>query len=190
MVKKQNKSVWLNELCTWAVSTSVLGALLLATALIPMFKHLPAVVVSGVNSWSPPTPNKLRPMLSLQYSVTNFVHRSVSTHGLLVDELYRGVMALFCFAIYYNRTAFTRSWVRRSLAAFSIAGSAACLSDAASFLIFGGVVDWIGLGGGSALAPSDLCVLSAPPGIVLTIAVGGRPSSFIAELGTLRTRKW
>jgi len=152
---------------------SVLGLLLLSTAIIPELKRLPAIRREEVRAVHPRSAIQVAPrIVSGDLAIVNFVHKPVSVHGLLADQLDRLFVAAVFLGLYSLRILSSSRAVRTGMGAFSLLGAAGCLSDAVSFWMLGGVVDWIGVNGHSAFSPSDLCWGVAPAGILLIVTLG------------------
>jgi len=145
-----------------------LGFLLLCTAFIPRLKQLPPVRREEVQPASSPGSLQVVPrIVTGELSIVNYLHRAVSDHGVAADQAYRLFAAVVFLGFYGFRVLSSNRIVRIGLAAFSVLGAAGCLSDAISFWTLGGVVDWTGVNGRSAFAPSDVCWCLAPAGILL-----------------------
>lgn len=155
------------------ILSALLGLSLLSTGVIPHWKQLPRVRREEVRPVHSPASVKVVPrIVTGDLSVVNFLHRAVSVHGFYADQAYRLFAAVVFLGFYGMRILSSSRAVRAGLAAFSLLGAAGCLSDAISFWVLGGVVDWIGVNGRSAFAPSDLCWALAPLGILLIVLVG------------------
>jgi hypothetical protein len=150
-----------------------MGLALLATALVPRAKGLGAVNRTEVRPAHPRNAfHSVQIVARGKLSVVNFVHRAVSVRGLAADQAFRLIAALAFLAVYSVRVRSSSRLVRGGLAVFALLGAAGCLSDFASYATLSGVVDWIGVDGRSAFAPSDLCWAVAPAGMFLTAMLG------------------
>jgi hypothetical protein len=151
----------------------ILALSLLSTAAIPELKRLPVIRLEEVRPLHPPGPLQMVPRVAAgEFAVVNFVHRAISVNGLLADQAYRLFAALVFLGIYGMRLLSSNRAIRAGLAAFALLGAGACLSDAISYWMLGGVVDWIGVSGHSAFSPSDFCWCLAPAGILLVVLLG------------------
>ena len=155
------------------ILTAVLGLSLLSTGIIPHWKQLPPVKREEVRPVHSPNPMQVAPrIVTGNLSVVHYLHRAVSVNGVAADQTYRLFAAFVFLGFYGMRILSSNRAVRIGIAAFSVLGAAGCLSDAISFWVLGGVVDWIGVNGRSAFAPSDVCWCLAPAGILLVVLSG------------------
>jgi hypothetical protein len=156
------------------ILTAVLALSLLSTTFIPVLKHLQPVRQEEVRPLHPPSPVQVVPRIvgGGEHSIVYFVHRAISVHGVMADQMYRLFAALVFLGFFSMRTLSSNRTVRVGMAAFSIMGAAGSLSDVISYWTIGGVVDWIGVNGQSAFAPSDICLCLAPVGILAVFCLG------------------
>jgi hypothetical protein len=172
-LQSRRRSVFVQQLKLGFLIASVLSLALLSTALVPNMKGLATVSRMEVRpAHAPAAVHAVPIVVSGELSVVNYLHRAVSVRGILADQAYRLFAALVFLAIYSLRTLSRSRTVRCGLAAFSLLGAAGCLSDFLSYWTIGGVVDWIGVNGHSAFAPSDLCFALAPIGTFLAATLG------------------
>jgi hypothetical protein len=151
----------------------VLGLALLSTAFIPHLKQLPPVTRAEVRPAHSPAALQVVPrIVTGELSIVNYLHRVVSVHGVAADQSYRLFAAAVFLGFYGLRVLSSNRAVRIGLAVFSLLGAAGCLSDVISYWVLGGVVDWIGVNGRSAFAPSDVCWGLAPVGVLLVFLSG------------------
>jgi hypothetical protein len=155
------------------ILSAVLGLTLLATAFIPHLKQVPSVKQEEVRPVHPPSAIHMVPQIVTgELTIVNYLHRAVSVQGVAADQTYRMFAAIAFLGFYVMRILSSNRAVRAGLAAFSLLGAAGCVHDVLSYWLLGGVVDWIGVNGHSAFAPSDLCLCLAPIGIPLIVSVG------------------
>jgi hypothetical protein len=168
-----NNWTFVQQIRKGLILTAALSLLLLLTGLIPHWKGLPPVRREEVRAVHSPAPVQVIPrIVTGELSIVRFVHRAVSVHGVVADQTYRLFAALVFLGFYSMRVLSSSRAVRVGLAAFSLLGAAGCLCDVISYWILGGVVDWIGVNGRSAFAPTDLCWCLAPGGILLVFVSG------------------
>jgi len=179
------------QLKTGLILTAVMGLALLSTAFIPKVKQLSPVKREEARPVHAPGTIQVVPrIVTGELSIVYLVHRAVSVHGVYADQAYR-LFAAAVFLVFYSiRVLSSSRTVRVGLAAFSVLGAAGCLSDAVSFCVLGGVVDWIGVNGRSAFAPSDVCWCVAPLGTILIVAGGlltfRAPAAAVEDTGSER----
>jgi hypothetical protein len=172
-VRSRSYSALVQQLKRGFLISTALGLILLSTALVPNVKGLATVTKTEVRQPNPRAAVRAVPTVATgRLSVVNYVHRVVSARGILADQAYRLFTALVFLAIYSVRILSRSRTVRCGLATFSLLGAAGCLSDFLSYGTIGGVVDWIGVNGRSAFAPSDLCWALAPIGMFLAAILG------------------
>jgi len=153
--------------------SAALALALLSTAFIPHLKQVPRIQRVEVRPAHPPSALNVVPRIATgDLSIVNYLHRAVSVQGVAADQTYRVFAALVFLGFYVLRILSSNRAVRGGLAAFSLLGAAGCLNDITSYWLLGGVVDWIGVNGCSAFAPSDLCLGLAPIGIPLIVSAG------------------
>jgi hypothetical protein len=171
------------------ILSAILGLSLLSTGVIPRLHRLPAVRQEEVRPPHSPSSLQVAPrILTGELSVVHFVHRIVSVQGIAADQAYRLFAACMFLGFYVFRMLSSNRAVRFGLAAFSLLGAAGCLSDVISYWVLGGVVDWIGVNGHSAFAPSDVCWSLAPMGILLIACLGLTTFNASPKVATLRQR--
>jgi hypothetical protein len=152
---------------------AVLGFASFATALVPRVEGVALVQKTEVRAANPPRAIRAVPMVATgELSIVNYVHRAISVRGILADQAFRLFAALVFLAVYSTRSRSLNRIAHDGMAAFAILGAAGCLSDFVSYATIGGVVDWIGVNGRSAFAPSDLFWALAPVGMFLSAMVG------------------
>jgi hypothetical protein len=155
------------------ILSAVLALCILSTAVIPQLKRLPEVRREEVRPAHAPNPIGIVPRMATgELRIVNFVHRAISVQGVVADQLHRLFVAGVFLCFFSLRILSSSRVVRAGLAAFSLLGAAGCLSDTVSYWLLGGVVDWIGVNGRSAFAPSDLCWCIGPLGILLIASFG------------------
>jgi hypothetical protein len=169
-ISRGNRGEWVKDLLTAPVVAVLIGAVLFSSPLIPAARHVPgAIRVDRRESYLPVADILPQALLSRHFMV-NILHKSVSARGMTIDQVCRGLMALVYLGMYPVRRLYPIWQVRTGVAISCLLGAGAFLSDIASYWLLGGVVDWIGISAHGALAPSDICLLVAPFGILLSAA--------------------